>query len=415
MGDHENPAYGRAPAAGTATDAGGSGNTNACAAHVRGLAPSMSGERVRSGFTGEKWLRLGPSVGAAAIGLALATTVTLGALLRWQLAGTLVLPGRFADLRHAHSHLGAYAVLIPLAWLAWSRSGARAPGLRQSVLYAIATALAFVGFLYAGYGIAAIAGSTVVAALWLSSAWSLRQRMADASDPLGSVLPGVVAAEACIPPIALLLRREPDLARAFVTAFLTVLLLAVVAPSALSALRVRLSWLALFAGAVLGAAALSVWPEPFARAGLVGYSLLAGAGVYRARPPIHLVTVWLAFSAGLIFLAIGLLPNAHPVVIGAIHFLVLSPILGSLAPAWLQQQPSDAAWWIYHGAVALLAGPLVAQGVGAGPWTAIASAVGGTLVLLWWGTVLFRQRHGVNRPRDFHANSRDLASAGAGR
>ena len=51
----------------------------------------------------------------------LLATMTLGALLRAQLAGVGSV-GIFAYVRHAHSHLGYYGVLFPALWYVWSTS-----------------------------------------------------------------------------------------------------------------------------------------------------------------------------------------------------------------------------------------------------------------------------------------------------
>ena len=163
----------------------------------------------------------------------------LGAYLRWVLAGVLPLDWDFAHLRHAHSHLGYFGLLFPLAWLGWRRAGVALPGPRVLLVYSLANALAFFGFVRAGYGPEAIIGSTLVAVIWLRTSWQLRDRWCDMDDPLAAVLPGVIAAEACVPFIAYFLDRDGRLAHGLVTMFLTLLLLAVIVPSALSAMGRR--------------------------------------------------------------------------------------------------------------------------------------------------------------------------------
>lgn len=328
---------------------------------------------------------------AYGIGAALAATLILGLWMRWGLAGSIGLPWNLDHLRHAHSHLGYYGVLFPLAWLGWRRAGAPIPGARLLSLYALSTALSFFGFLRVGYGPEAIAGSTVVGAVWLVSGWGLRHRMATLFDPLGAMLLGVVAAEACVPPIAIFLRRDPALAHGFVATFLALLLFGVMVPSALAARGVRLPWPGLLLTGLLGAAALGVWPSTIARAGLAGYGLLLLSGAVQRGLPLHLRLAWSAVALGLLATALGLLPNARPVVIGAIHFTLLSPVLISLVVGWLDDDQPQALYLLYHGCVALLGGPLAAQGVGAGAWTLWASALGGTGVLLWWTVILFRR------------------------
>lgn len=312
----------------------------------------------------------------------------LGATLRWFLTGRLNIYWDFAHLRHAHSHLGYYGALFPLCWLAWSSVGAPTPGRTMAAIYGGATALAFFGFIRVGYGPEAIVGSAVIGIIWVISAWPLRRRMADWRDPLGAVLPGVLLAEACIPPIALFLHRDPALSHAFVVTFLAGLLFVVALPSALAALKLATPWPLLLIFGGLGAAAFGVWPSPLARAGLAALGGLLCWRLLASRAPLHLRGVWLAVGLGLLTMAAGLLPDRHPVVIGAIHFLILSPVLGTFALIWRPQLAPPWAWWLYHGAVGLLCAPLVLRGFGADVWTLFISAAGGLGVLCWWVWVL---------------------------
>lgn len=334
--------------------------------------------------TPEPWA----NAAAVAIGLALVATLVVGFLLRWLLAGRLALGWDFGHLLHAHSHLGYYAVLFPLAWLGWRQAGATSLPARVLAVYAVATAVAFFGFVRAGYGPEAIAGSTVVGAIWLVSAWPHRVRWRTLGDPLAAVLPGVVFAMICIPPIAILLRRDPALARAFVATFLAMLLLAVIIPSALAARRLTAPWPALLVAAVFGAASLGIWPAAPARIGLAAYAALVAWAVWRNVLALHLRLVWLTMVLGLLAVALGALPNTRSVMIGAIHFAVLGPVLATLAESWLRGRLPVWAWWLSHASAAALAGPLVAQGLGTGFWTATASAIGGSCVLAWWTLVL---------------------------
>ncbi len=319
-----------------------------------------------------------------AVGAALITSLMLGSTMRWILAGRLDPGWDFGHLRHAHSHLGFYGLLLPLAWLAWRQAGQALPHPILLWTYALATLLAFLGFLREGYGPAAIVGSSLVAAIWLLSAWPLRRRWSDPNDPLAMVLPGILAAEACVPPIAMFLRTSPVMGQAFVTTFLTLLLLAVAIPSAMAARDLRAPWSALLIGALAGSASFALWPSPWMRLGLALYALLLARAAWRDERIGHLRTTWFLTSAGLLAVAAGALPTTRPVVIGAIHFLVLGPVLGSLAPGWLPRRIPAWSWWLELAGVLLLSLPLVAQGLGAGPWTLDASAIGGSWVLLWW-------------------------------
>lgn len=331
-----------------------------------------------------------------AIALGLVTTLALGVYLRWYLAGVGVgLPTwtRFPYLRHAHSHLGYYAVLVPLAWLAWHARGVAALRPREAWTYAAFTLVATIGFVQSGYGLLGIVGSTVVGVLWLLAAFRAARAARGSDDPLLTILCGTVAALACIPIIAIALRRDPALAANAVQSFLALMLFLVAAPSALVALqlRQRAAWGLCVAGVGAGLA-LGLWdalPTRTALLVLAAYWLDAA----RRMPAAALQVAWTAAALGLAALGLRLVPNTHDVGVGAIHFLVLGPLL--MALAW--RKPGGGVrewgWWVYLAAVALLAGPLVARGLGAGAaWTALASAVGGTGVLIWWGVVLGTRR-----------------------
>lgn len=332
----------------------------------------------------------GATAGRRLVGAALLVTLALGAWMRWALAGAWSPGLDFSRLRHAHSHLGVYGVLFPLAFLAWQARGAPTPGPRTLAVYAGATALAFVGFLRAGYGPEAIAGSTVVGAIWLVSAFELRGFVRRLDAPLALVPPGIVAAMACVPVIALTLRRDPAFAQQAVATFLSALLLVVVTPSALAAVGAR-AWpspLLTLAG-LSGAASLGLLPSPATKVGLAVYGLWL-ASVVRERAlswPLRLS--WSAVGVGLVALALEVVPNQRSAVIGALHFLVLGPVLLSLLPRLWPAAPVglEVAMLL---AAALLSAPLVAQAVGVVQGTLALSAVGGSLVLVGWVVVLLR-------------------------
>lgn len=341
-----------------------------------------------------------------AIGVALLTTLSVGFWMRWNLAGHLPRVSDFAALRHGHSHLGYYGVLFPLAWIGWKYAGAWSPGRTLLWVYGGAVATSFVGFVQAGYGAVAIVGSSLVGLLWIGTAWPLRRRIFPWGDPLGLVLPGVLFAQACVPFIARSVRQDPVVAQGFVATFLGSLLFLVIIPSALATLRVRTPFgPAVFVAGALGALFLGAWPTGMARGGLILFGLwIVSVGFNRAGSAktaldadwgqpfrTHLRVVWLALGLGLLAVALGLIPNVRPVVIGAIHFVVLGPIMGTLAPLWLRRPPSELAWWLNYVAVGVLAVPLVVQGMGVGSWTSTVSAIGGSWVLTWWFVVMVRQ------------------------
>lgn len=336
--------------------------------------------------------RAGPPQPSRAGGLAIAgallVTLTLGAGMRWILAGRWMPGWDFGHLRNAHSHLGYFGLVMPLVWLAWRGAGVALPGRRTLWLYAAAVILTLVGFLSGGYGPAAIVGSSLVAAIWLLPAWRLRGQLRRWDRPLGAALPGLLAALACVPAIGLLLRSDPSRGQALVTTFLTLLLLGVALPTALDAGRLPARGVELAPAAMLGAAALGIWPAWPARIGLAWLALLVARSVWSGAVNPRLRVAWTTVALALLVLASGRLATTRPVLIGLIHFVLLGPVLASLSPAWLRRQPAEWAWWLELLAVALLAGSLLAQGLGAAAWSLDASATGGSLVLAWWALVL---------------------------
>ncbi|MCU0696822.1 MAG: hypothetical protein MUC96_09855 [Myxococcaceae bacterium] len=321
---------------------------------------------------------------ARGLALALLGTFALGLWMRLAMLGLVPLGLEFSHVRHAHSHLGAYGVLFPLAFLAWRRTGAFALPRWALALYTVSTVASVAGFLTRGYGALAIAGSTVVAAGWLWGAWGLRHRLMRTTDPLSLVPLSIVAALSCVPFIALMLRKAPAFAQQLVATFLGALLLLVVAPSALSALGARLRWTpALWLCGVAGVASLGLWEHPVTRAGLVVYA--AALGLVALRPSLRLVTRWSwgLLGLGLGALALGLVPNVRPSVLGAIHFLVLAPVLLSLAPlAW--EPRSTAAELVLLVAVSAVAAPLLAQAFGHVAGTFAITTTASFLVAGWW-------------------------------
>ncbi|MCB9610488.1 MAG: hypothetical protein H6716_28120 [Polyangiaceae bacterium] len=315
-----------------------------------------------------------------AIAVALVATLLAGVAMRWALAGRVPMVWDFAQLRHAHAHLAYYGVLIPLAWLGWASTGLRWPSLATCAVYAGFVILATLGFLRAGYAPEAIVGSTVVGGIWLWSAWATRERLSQWTDPLGGLLPGMILALACVPFVARFTRVEPALAQQWVATFLSALLLLVVLPTALGVLRVRRLWPLLLATGVLGSLGLGVWPHPVALVGLAVFGILLLPWRFEGVP-LHLRVVWSALGLGVVGMAVGVLPNVRPVVLGAIHFAALSVALPSMA-GLLRLNPDSPLWWLHHGAVVLLCAPLVAQAFAAGAWTWEVSAIGGTGVLL---------------------------------
>ena len=297
----------------------------------------------------------------------------------------------FAGRATTYTALGVLAGALG-AWIGWRGAGARVPGAAALVAYALCTAVASVGFVRSGYGVVAIAGCTLVSGFWLWSAAALVGRMPRLQDPLGAVPLGVVASLACVPPIALFLRSDPALAHGFVATFLSGLLLVVIVPSTLAGCRISAGpWPFLLVAGCLGALHLGVAPHPVTQVGLFAYAGLLLAPVLAKQLPAHARVVWALVAAGLAAMAIGLIPPTRAVGLGAIHFLILGPVMATLAPRWMRRPPPAWAWWCGHATWGFMSAALVAQGFVPAPWTWTAAAIGGTAAALWWAVVLASQ------------------------
>lgn len=275
--------------------------------------------------------------GRALIASTLILTALFGVALRVDLAsGALSASGLdFANVRHAHSHLGFYGFLT-LAW--WSVLREREALMLPRWLGPIHLAVVLVAtvlFTMSGYVASTIALSTVVAGSWLHVAWRSRR----AKGWLALAPWGVLAGTLLVPAIAVMAKRDFGLSRQLAHVFVALMVLWVFVPMALAALRVpvvsRWAWLAtsaigstylVFAGAggELG------WPWPL---GL--FLSLAGAllliALWRGREevlawPRPLSFVWSAMALGLVVL--GLVPalQVEATRLAALHFTVLGPV-----------------------------------------------------------------------------------------
>lgn len=337
----------------------------------------------------------------------LLATLLFGVWIRWRLAGVPILTSLeqipFSFARHAHSHLGYYALLIPLAWSAWAARGHRKFSLAESTVYGVATALATVGFLRAGYGVLAIVGSTVVALQWMLAAWRMT-RAAPVGDLLRLMFPGTLLSLAWVPVIAISLRRDPALSAAAVQTFLAALMFTVVVPSALVARGVVRHGPPMLVAALGlgGAVALGVsnsWP---ARLLLAGYALWwlsalrpRAGGMPASIPadgsfPLRLSMPWAAAGLGLLAMSSGLAPVAHDIGIAAVHYLVLGPLVPMFVDGHMRPRLRARAWTIYQAMVAVFSACIALRAFVPAAWPTQWAAIVGTLVLLWWTLALWR-------------------------
>lgn len=275
---------------------------------------------------------------ATAILLALAVAMLLGLFLRWQMAGaTTLFADSFAHLRHVHTHLGFYGALLPLAWIAAAGADDALPRF-TAPLYALFVVMAHVGFALSGYGVLAVAGSTGVLGTWLLAAWKRRRLVVEGDGWLSGLPLALPIAGACIPPIAVFLRRDPPLSASMVQVFLSVLVLAVLVPSALHVVGARAPrrpwWLlAALLGAVgLGFESVSLLLLP--AAALLLFTVL--------RAPLDWVlrALWIGFGVGAVAVALGLLRDLPATGVAALHFAILGPVLPTLAWPYVERVPA---------------------------------------------------------------------------
>lgn len=277
-----------------------------------------------------------PQAGTAGLAAAsLLGTVALGAWMRWQLAG--VDPSGLAHLhalRHAHMHLGYYGILFPVLWLVLGRAGVDVPGPRTSRLYGLFVAVSTVGFLAGGYTPTAIVGSTGVLAIWLLSAWQLReqaQRLLK-RDWLAPIPVAILLAALAVPAIAIASARDSTWTLPIVRSFLILLLTGAFAPALLASLGLRaplaIGWLlAATAGSV--AAGFGELVSPLLGGGTVWLALVVAWSAWRrgSRTSPVLLTHWIAGLTGLAVHGLGWIPHEGSVALAGLHYLLLGPVL----------------------------------------------------------------------------------------
>lgn len=312
---------------------------------------------------------------------ALATTVALGVLLRWWMAGFAPGIGEFPPLRSAHTHLAFYGVLMPATWVAWVRAGWKGPSRTLLLLNSVATAVAVADFAVEGYAAVSIVGSTLVLGCWIASALPHRGQTGRASW-LAPAFPCVIASAAAIPAVAILSSREHPAAADWVHAFLTWILLGLAAPAALAAAGAPAPGGLLHTASVLSAG-LAFGPGQGSSAialcipeGL----LLASAGWKLASPPLR--WGWVVTGTALLAVGSGLVPWDNSLAVAGIHFVALGPVLGTLA--W----PSVLDRWktAYLVLVAAFAGSIHLAGTSPASWGQAGVAIVGSLVAVAWIT-----------------------------
>jgi hypothetical protein len=333
-----------------------------------------------------------PALVRGLIGAALVTTVCVGVLLRWALAGAgwPTWLGDWGDVRHAHSHVGYYGVLFPLAWRAWSQLDLPVPGRTALVVYGLAVLTSFVGFTTGGYWAPSIVGSTVVLGAWIVSTVPLA-RFLVRRDWLAPVAPSVWLATLVIPGVAVLSARDDPFAVPLVRGFLTWLLLGVVVATSLRRLQVPAPPPWLHVPLVLGAG-LALGPLSHGATWLLlgGYGLLLVWASARMQASLTAVALWALLGLGFAAVAVGRLGHNHLIAISGLHFAVLGPVLG--CSAWPR---SWAAALPAYGLLVCLFS-LAILGPVLWPWSGWgrASAATGTLIAGVWVAAIAQSLRG---------------------
>lgn len=272
----------------------------------------------------------------------LVATLAFGTWLRFVLAGELPTFGvDFRHARHAHSHLGYFAALVPLAWRRFEAEGARGFSPRWRAVYLVAALVAVAGFLRAGYGPEAIAGSTVVGAMWLVHAGRNASALRSLTSWRASHLPALLLASACVPMIALLTRRDPATAQQWVQTYLTLLLLGSLYPAALARDRAPVvAWPLWVAASAVAALDLGVGRTGATGLGTLFLGALLGWSGLQSRAPVEVRALYGLLALGLLGTGSRLVDNAPDVAIAGLHLAILGPFLSG----FLTGQVLRRAW-----------------------------------------------------------------------
>ena len=315
----------------------------------------------------------------AGVSLCLLITLLLGAYLRWYLASVAPLFGSWGNLRNTHIHLGYYGVIFPMMWLSWRTAGATILGKYALWLYSISVVSASLGFLFTGYGIVAIIGSTGVLIIWLISAFNLQRWTGRSQSWLKGVPIAILLGALCIPAIAVTGGAERN---QWLRTFLTLLLLGGAVPTAclLDGLRRPKGsglWLAftILAAIAVGPLDSSVLQLAFAGMGLI--LLFSTPKEFTPNAVMWQIT-------GLSLIIIGVSELNHFISIAGTHYMLLGPVLIAMTRPAFKGEPSWLEWW-YLGALLLFTAAMAVPAVLPSlPNSALITAGSGSAVVVTW-------------------------------
>lgn len=313
-------------------------------------------------------------------------TLSFGLLLRWDLAtATFTSLGLdFSHLRHAHSHVGFYGFLTLAWWIVARRDVRVSRGLLH--VHAASVVLATALFAVMGYKAPTIILSTLIAGIWVLTAWRARR----APGWFGLVPLGIVLGMALIVPIAVTARRDLLLSRDLAHVFIAAMLFCAFIPVALGALRVpvvpRLPWVL----TTLLSSTYLVFAErlhlPFSLGwfgALAGIALLLALRPALATMPRLLAASWLGLAAGLVVMGLAPPLQTEENRIVALHYTVLLPLsltaLHVLAPGLAARRP--AAFVIAVTGTVVMLGAMVLAPLGDRGLAMRAAAVGGSVLV----------------------------------
>lgn len=263
-------------------------------------------------------------------------TAVTGLIFRMQMAGVKLDFLQDLDLRRAHSHLGYYGVLFPMAWMALASAKWNVPLNRSFVFYSLIVIASFIGFLWKGYGLLSIVASTIVLVIWIIFVWQNRIYINFLKGSWIHSIPISIILSACLIPIVAVKSGDGSgVARNIAETFLALLMFGVFVPSILhrgitSSPSSKMWTLACITASIDISNLFETWVFGIGTV-FLGFLLIQALFVeffQKAKKiPLRLLLYWAGFSISLILVGLRIFPQTHMTAIAGIHFLILGPIL----------------------------------------------------------------------------------------